>query len=100
MRRSLGFNLDGLYAPSARMTGSTATARTFYHEGIGTILCWADRDLDVAVACFTNGYRVARLALEPDESGREQVVVTAEDTGLRRSRELSDAIRTACGPPP
>ncbi len=99
VRRCLGFSLGGLHEPAARARpGQTAGARTFYHEGAGTVLAWGDLDLQLTMAFLTNGFRPARYALAKDATGRSTVTVAPDDTGARRERMLSDAVRTAATP--
>jgi CubicO group peptidase (beta-lactamase class C family) len=95
VRRCLGFSLSGLHEPVARTPGTDSNARTFYHEGVGTVLAWGDLDLQLTMAFLTNGFRPARYALANDASGRSTVTVAPDDTGARRERMLSDAARTA-----
>src|SRR5215469_9727713 len=66
VRRCLGFSLSGLHEPIARTTGTDSTERTFYHDGVGTVLAWGDRDLQLTMAYLTNGFRPARYALISD----------------------------------
>jgi CubicO group peptidase (beta-lactamase class C family) len=99
VRRGLGFELGGIYEPAARETGATSTARTFYHTGIGTVLCWGDADLELGVAFMTNGFRPGRFELRTDADGCTIVTVAADDTDVRRSRVISDAVRAACTGP-
>ena len=73
--RGLGFNLGGIDEPMLRF-GANSTARMFGHGGAGTSICWADADLDLAVAFLPNGYRTG-----PDMA--------------RRCRVISDAVRAA-----
>src|SRR5581483_3639564 len=96
VRRGLGFELSGLYEPDARVCGRDSTARTFYHAGAGTVLCWGDRDLDLAVAFMVNGFRPGRLLLRPSADGRQVVDVAPDDLGVHRDRSISDAVRAAC----
>lgn len=95
VRRCLGFNLSGLHEPVARTPGTDSNSRTFYHEGAGTVLAWGDLDLQLTMAFLTNGFRPARYALANDASGRSTVTLAPDDTGARRERMLSDAVRTA-----
>jgi CubicO group peptidase (beta-lactamase class C family) len=96
VRRGLGFYLSGLYPPEARIAGAASDARTFYHEGAATVLCWGDPTLGVAFAFMANGFRTPRYVLTQDAAGRTTVTVTVADTGVQRDRELSDAVRAAC----
>jgi hypothetical protein len=95
VRRCLGFNLSGLHEPAARTPGVYSNARTFYHEGAGTVLAWGDVDLQLTMAFLTKGFRVARYVLENDAAGRSTVTVAPDDTGARRQRMLSEAVRAA-----
>jgi hypothetical protein len=95
VRRCLGFSVSRLHEPAARTPGTDSSARTFYHEGAGTVLAWGDLDLQLTMAFLTNGFRPARYALAKDATGSSTVTVTPDDTGARRERVLSDAVRTA-----
>lgn len=95
MRRCLGFSLSGLHEPAARTPGTESSERTFYHDGVGTVLAWGDLDLQLTMAFLTNGFRAARYALATDALGRSAVTVAPDDTGARRERVLSDAVRAA-----
>lgn len=97
VRRCLGFSLGGLHEPIARTSGTYSTERTFYHDGAGTVLTWGDLDLQLTMAYLTNGFRPARYALATDPLGRTTVTVAPEDTGARRERLMSDAVRAAAG---
>jgi CubicO group peptidase (beta-lactamase class C family) len=97
VRRCLGFSLSGLHEPVARTPGTDSTERTFYHDGVGTVLAWGDPDLQLAMAYLTNGFRPARYALATDSLGRTTVTVAPDDTGARRERVVSDAVRAAAG---
>jgi CubicO group peptidase (beta-lactamase class C family) len=77
MRRGLGFNLGGMDGPNLRF-GRSSSERTFGHGGAGTSICWADKDLDLAMVFIPNGFRSA-------------------ETNTARARVLSDAARSACG---
>jgi CubicO group peptidase (beta-lactamase class C family) len=98
VRRGFGFNLSGRYAPDARVCGSESTARTFYHEGAGTVLCWADPDLELAVAYMVNGLRSGKAVIRTDADGQPVVDVAPDDIGIQRNRRVSDAVRAACRP--
>ncbi|CAA9242184.1 MAG: Beta-lactamase class C-like and penicillin binding proteins (PBPs) superfamily [uncultured Acidimicrobiales bacterium] len=90
MRRGTGFNLGGLstgasgadLSGAARM-GRSTTASSFGHGGAGTSICWADKDLDVAVVFIPNGYRSSGLAGGPNLM-------------VQRCADISDAVRAAC----
>jgi CubicO group peptidase (beta-lactamase class C family) len=76
VRRCFGFELGGLEEPRRHWPGATSTIRTFWHGGMGTSVCWADRDTGLAVAFLTNGLR-------------------RDKAGAIARRDLSDAIRQA-----
>jgi CubicO group peptidase (beta-lactamase class C family) len=99
VRRGLGFSLSGLHEPAARTPGSDSNERTFYHEGAGTVLAWGDLDLQLTMAFLTNGFRPARYELQAGAPGRTTVTVAPDDTGARRDRTLSDAVRAAAAGP-
>jgi CubicO group peptidase (beta-lactamase class C family) len=99
VRRGLGFSLSGLHEPAARTPGTDSNERTFYHEGAGTVLAWGDLDLQLTMAFLTNGFRPARYVLQSGAPGRTTVTVAPDDTGARRDRALSDAVRAAAAGP-
>ena len=74
VRRGLGFELGGLADPRRHWPGATSTARTFWHGGFGSSVCWGDRDLELAMAFLTNGVR-------------------RDEAGAIARRDLSDAVR-------
>jgi CubicO group peptidase (beta-lactamase class C family) len=74
VRRGLGFELGGLVDPRRHWPGATSTARTFWHGGFGSSVCWGDRDLDLSMAFLTNGVR-------------------RDEAGAVARRDLSDAAR-------
>jgi CubicO group peptidase (beta-lactamase class C family) len=76
VRRGLGFELGGLADPRRHWPGATSTARTFWHGGFGSSVCWGDVDLGLSMAFLSNGMR------------RDEVGATAR-------RDLSDAVRAA-----
>ncbi len=76
VRRGLGIELGGLSEPRRHWPGATSTARTMWHGGFGTSVCWGDRDTGVAMAFMTNGVR-------------------ADVAGAIARRDLSDAVRSA-----
>ena len=76
VRRGLGFELGGLADPRRHWPGATSTARTFWHGGFGSSVCWGDRDLGLAMAFLTNGVR-------------------RDEAGAIARRDLSDAVRAA-----
>jgi CubicO group peptidase (beta-lactamase class C family) len=76
VRRGLGFELGGLAAPRRHWPGSTSTARTFWHGGFGSSVCWGDADGQLAMAFLTNGVR-------------------RDEAGAVARRDLSDAVRAA-----
>ncbi len=45
VRRGLGFELGGLAEPRRHWPGATSTARTMWHGGFGSSVCWGDRRL-------------------------------------------------------
>jgi CubicO group peptidase (beta-lactamase class C family) len=76
VRRGLGFELGGLADPRRHWPGATSTARTFWHGGFGSSVCWGDSDSGVAMAFLTNGIR-------------------RDEAGAIARRDLSDAVRAA-----
>jgi CubicO group peptidase (beta-lactamase class C family) len=76
VRRGLGFELGGLADPRRHWPGATSTARTFWHGGFGSSVCWGDADSGVAMAFLTNGVR-------------------RDEAGAIARRDLSDAVRAA-----
>ena len=76
VRRCYGFELGGVAEPRRHWPGATSTIRTFWHGGMGTSVCWADRDTGLAVAFLSNGVR-------------------RDKAGAIARRDLSDAIRHA-----
>ena len=78
VRRGLGFELGGLADPRRHWPGATSTARTFWHGGFGSSVCWGDPDLQLAMAFLTNGVR-------------------RDEAGAIARRDLSDAVRAAFG---
>jgi CubicO group peptidase (beta-lactamase class C family) len=74
VRRGLGFELGGLADPRRHWPGATSTARTFWHGGFGSSVCWGDPDLGLAMAFLTNGVR-------------------RDEAGAIARRNLSDAVR-------
>jgi CubicO group peptidase (beta-lactamase class C family) len=76
VRRGLGFELGGLADPRRHWPGATSTARTFWHGGFGSSVCWGDRNLDLAMAFLTNGVR-------------------RDEAGAIARRDLSDTVRAA-----
>ncbi|HET9660448.1 MAG TPA: serine hydrolase domain-containing protein [Thermomicrobiales bacterium] len=76
VRRCYGFELGGLDEPRRHWPGATSTERTFWHGGMGTSVCWADRDTEIAMAFLTNGVR-------------------RDKAGAIARRDLSDAVRMA-----
>jgi CubicO group peptidase (beta-lactamase class C family) len=75
-RWALGFHLGG---PSSAF-GRRSSPRAFGHSGHGSTTAWADPELDLAVAFFTNG-------------------VQASIVNYMRMTRMSDAILAACGRP-
>ena len=78
VRRGLGFELGGLADPRRHWPGATCTARTFWHGGFASSLCWGDTDLQLAMAFLSNGVR-------------------RDEAGAIARRDLSDAVRAAFG---
>ncbi len=76
VRRGLGFELGGLDDPRRHWPGATSTARTFWHGGFGSSVCWADPDLELSMALLTNGLR-------------------RDEAGATARRNLSDAVRAS-----
>jgi CubicO group peptidase (beta-lactamase class C family) len=76
IRRSLGFELGGQDVPKRQWAGATSTARTFWHGGFGSSVCWGDPDLGLAMAFLTNGIR-------------------RDEAGAIARRDLSDAVRAS-----
>jgi CubicO group peptidase (beta-lactamase class C family) len=74
VRRGLGFELGGLADPRRHWPGATSTARTFWHGGFGSSICWGDPDLELAMAFLSNGVR-------------------RDEAGALARRDLSDAVR-------
>jgi CubicO group peptidase (beta-lactamase class C family) len=75
VRRCYGFELGGMDEPRRHSPGVSATARTIWHGGMSTSVCWADRDTGLAFAYLTNGLR------------RDKFAAIAR-------RDLSDAVRS------
>ena len=78
VRRGLGFEIGGLEDPRRHWPGETSTKATFWHGGMGSSVCWADRDTGLAMAFLSNGVR------------RDQA-------GAIARRDLSDAVRSSIG---
>ncbi len=74
VRRCYGFELGGMDEPRRHWPGATSTIQTFWHGGMGTSVCWADRDTGLAVAFLSNGVR-------------------RDKAGAIARRDLSDAVR-------
>jgi len=75
VRRCYGFELGGMDEPRRHSPGLTATARTIWHGGMSTSVCWGDRDTGLAFAYLTNGLR-------------------RDKAGALTRRDLSDAVRS------
>jgi CubicO group peptidase (beta-lactamase class C family) len=75
VRRCYGFELGGMDEPRRHSPGRTATARTIWHGGMSTSVCWGDRDTGLAFAYMSNGLRRDKFA------------------AITR-RDLSDAVRS------
>ncbi len=67
----------GFPIPGAIGRAPPAPARTFWHGGFGSSVCWGDRDLGLAMAFLTNGVR-------------------RDEAGAIARRDLSDLVRTTC----
>lgn len=78
VRRSFGFEIGGLDEPRRHWPGATSTTRTFWHGGMGTSVCWGDRNTGLSFAFLANGVRRDRA-------------------GAIARRDLSDAVRRALG---
>ena len=76
IRRGLGFELGGQEVPKRQWAGATSTARTFWHGGLGSSVCWGDPDLALAMAFLTNGVR-------------------RDEAGATARRDLCDAVRAS-----
>ncbi|HEY8514592.1 MAG TPA: serine hydrolase domain-containing protein [Candidatus Binatia bacterium] len=74
VRWALGFMLGG----PASAFGRRSSPKTFGHSGHGCTTAWADPELDLAVAFFTNG-------------------VQSSMVNYMRMTRLSDAVLAACG---
>ena len=74
VRRGLGFELGGLADPRRHWPGATSTARTFWHGGFGSSICWGDTELQLAMVFLSNGLR-------------------RDEAGAIARRDLSDAVR-------
>jgi CubicO group peptidase (beta-lactamase class C family) len=78
VRRGLGFELGGLADPRRHWPGAASTARTFWHGGFASSLCWGDTGLQLTMAFLSNGVR-------------------RDEAGALARRDLSDAVRVAFG---
>jgi CubicO group peptidase (beta-lactamase class C family) len=76
VRWALGFHLGG---PSSAF-GRRSSTRTFGHSGHGSTIAWADPELDLTIAFFTNG-------------------VQSSIVNYMRMTRISDAVLAACGRP-
>jgi CubicO group peptidase (beta-lactamase class C family) len=76
VRRSYGFEMGGLDEPRRHWPGATSTMQTFWHGGMGTSVCWGDRDTGISFAFLANGVR-------------------RDKAGAIARRDLSDAVRSA-----
>jgi CubicO group peptidase (beta-lactamase class C family) len=76
MRWALGFHLGG---PSSAF-GRRSSLLTFGHSGHGSTIAWADPELDLTIAFFTNA-------------------VQASIVNYMRMTRVSDAVLAACGRP-
>jgi CubicO group peptidase (beta-lactamase class C family) len=77
VRRGLGFELGGIADPRRHWPGATSTVQTFWHGGMGSSVCWADRDTGLAMAFLSNGIR-------------------RDAAGAIARRDLSDLVRSTC----
>jgi len=77
VRRGPGFELGGLADPRRHWPGATSTVQTFWHGGMGSSVCWADRDSGLAMAFLSNGIR-------------------RDAAGAIGRRDLSDLVRSTC----
>ena len=80
VRRGLGFELGGLSDPRRQWPGATSTARTFWHGGFSSSVCWGDRESGLSMALLTNGVR-------------------RDEEGAIARRDLSDAVRALAWSP-
>jgi CubicO group peptidase (beta-lactamase class C family) len=76
VRWALGFHLGG---PSSAF-GRRSSKHTFGHSGHGSTIAWADPELDLTIAFFTNG-------------------VQSSIINYMRMTRVSDAVLAACGRP-
>jgi len=77
VRWALGFHLGG----PASAFGRRSSLRTFGHSGHGSTTAWADPELGLTLAFFTNG-------------------VQSSVVNFMRMTRISDAVLAACGRPP
>lgn len=75
VRRSYGFEIGGLDEPRRHWPGATSTMQTFWHGGMGTSVCWGDRDTGISFAFLANGVR-------------------RDKDGAIARRDLSDTVRS------
>jgi CubicO group peptidase (beta-lactamase class C family) len=78
VRRSYGFEIGGLDEPRRHWPGATSTTRTFWHGGMGTSVCWGERESGLSFAFLANGIR-------------------RDKAGALARRDLSDMVRQAFG---
>jgi CubicO group peptidase (beta-lactamase class C family) len=78
VRRSFGFEIGGLDEPRRHWPGATSTTRTFWHGGMGTSVCWGERESGLSFAFLANGIR-------------------RDKAGAIARRDLSDMVRQAFG---
>ncbi len=76
VRRGFGFELGGLADPRRHWPGASSTVETFWHGGMGSSVCWADRDTGLAMAFLSNGVR-------------------RDAAGAIARRDLSDLVRSS-----
>jgi len=79
VRRGFGFELGGLADERRHWPGASSTAQTFWHGGLGSSVCWGDRDSGLTMAFLANGVR------------------RDADSAIAR-RDLSDSVRARLGP--
>ncbi|MCC6945395.1 MAG: beta-lactamase family protein [Thermomicrobiales bacterium] len=80
VRRAFGFEIGGLDEPRRHWPGATSTTSTFWHGGLGSSVCWADRDSGLVMVFLSNGLR-------------------RDSAGAIARRDLSDLVRTCLEAP-
>jgi hypothetical protein len=78
VRRCYGFEIGGLDESRRHWPGATSSKRTFWHGGMGTSVCWGERESGLSFAFLANGIR-------------------RDKDGAIARRDLSDAVRRAFG---